>query len=130
MRAMDALDIDAATALFAPDAEVWTVYGRNGNGVDEVRALLAELLGDLRSRCHEMSSELNSGPNVWVAEFTATYEMKDFSKHGPYRRIVVLRMGPGGIEQMHMYGSHELPLPLVEPGYQEVRASHGWLPTL
>lgn len=129
MRAIDALNVDGATSLFAPQAEILTVYGREGKGADQAGAVLAELLGELRETSHEVTSEWNPEPGVWIAEVTTTYDLKDFSRRGPYLRAVVLRLGDAGIEQLRIYGSHELPLP-AGGGYREVRGPHGWLPTL
>lgn len=130
MRAIDALDVDAATSLFAPQAEVLTVYGREGKGVDQARAVLAELLDELRETHHDLTSEWNPEPGVWIAEVAATYRLKDFSRRGPYLRAIVLRVGDAGIEQLRIYGSREPPLTVDAGGYQEVLGPHGWLPTL
>ena len=129
MRAIDALSVDQATSLFAPHAEVATVYGREGKGVDQARAVLSELFEEDYKYRHELTSEWNPEPGVWIAELAATYVLKDFSRRGPYLRVVVLRAGDAGIEQLRVYGSRELPL-TAEGGYQEVRGPHGWLPTL
>jgi len=130
LRAIDALDLDGATSLFTPTAEVATVYGRSGKGADQVRAVFAELMEELREAHHEVTAEWNPAPGVWLAELSAVYDLKDFSRRGPYERIVVLHMGDTGIEQVRMYGSHEQPLQDDHGGYQEVRGPHGWLPTL
>ena len=38
---------------------------------------------------------------------SATYELTDFSRRGPYTRAMILRAGDAGIEQLHIYGAHE-----------------------
>jgi hypothetical protein len=129
MRSVDALDIDGATSAFAPNAEVLTVYGREGKGLDQARAVLTELFEELRGVDHQVTSEWNPEPGVWIAEVTATYVLKDFSRRGPYLRVIVLRVGDAGIEQLRIYGSREPPF-TAEGGYQEVLGPHGWLPTL
>lgn len=130
LKALDALDLDAATSLFSSDAELVTTYGQHGRGADQVRSLLGELLGELRATKHTVTSEWNPEPGVSLAEMTATYELKDFSERGPYRRAAILRSANGRIEQLAIYGTHELPLPEAERSYTEVRGPHGWLPTL
>jgi hypothetical protein len=129
LRTIDALDLDGATSLFAPTAEVSTVYGRTGRGLDQVRAVFVELMGELRESHHEVTAEWNPAPGVWIAELSAVYGLKDFSQRGPYDRFLVLHMADAGIERVRMYGSHEQPLQ-EDGGYQEVRGPHGWLPTL
>jgi hypothetical protein len=130
LSAIDALDLEAATSMFSADADLMTLYGRQGKGTEQVRAVLGELIGELRSAHHEISSEWNPEPGVFIAELTATYELKDFSERGPYRRAIVMRAAGQQITQLGMYGAHELPLPEAEAGYHEVRGPHGWLPTL
>jgi hypothetical protein len=41
-----------------------------------------------------------------------------------------VRAGAAGIEQMRIYGAHELPLAQSGQAYGEVHGPHGWLPTL
>lgn len=130
LRAFDALDLDAAVSMFAPGATLMTAFGEEVVGGDAVREQLRTFLGELRSTRHEVTSEWNPEPEVWVAEVAATYELTDFSRRGPYRRAVVLRQGDHGIEQLRIYGAHELPLPQTGLHYDEVRGPHGWLPTL
>jgi ketosteroid isomerase-like protein len=130
LSAIDALDLETSMSLFDPEAELLTVYGRQGNGTEQVRAVLEELIGELRAVHHAISSEWNPEPGVFIAELSATYELNDFSKRGPYRRAIVLRTHDTKIARLRMYGAHELPLPEAEAGYREVRGPHGWLPTL
>lgn len=128
--AIDALDLDAASVLFTDDVQLMTVYGAEGIGVAQARAVLAELLGELRATHHDIVSEWNPEAGVWIAEVTATYELKDFSQRGPFHRVIIARERTNLISQLRMYGSHELPLSESESAYREVRGPHGWLPTL
>ncbi len=130
LRSLDALDLDAAVALFAPDAELTTVFGETAMGGARIRSVLGAFLGELRGAQHEVTAEWNPEDGVWVAEMSAHYELSDFSRRGPYRRAIILRTGPAGIEQMTIYGARELPLAESGHAYSEVHGAHGWLPTL
>jgi hypothetical protein len=130
LRALDALDIDATAAMFAPDGSLETVFGQRADGRDQVRALLASFLGGLRATHHDLTSEWNPEQGVWVGELSAGYELADRSRRGPYRRAIVLRCGSGGIEELCLYGSHELPLSESGRAYADVRGADGWMPTL
>lgn len=116
-------------SMFAPNPSVMTPFGAEATGYEQVREALSEFFGELRTTEHLIAAEWNPEPGVWVAELSATYELQDYSRRGPYRRAVVVRAGDDGVTQLRIYGSHELPL--LETGeYQEVRGPHGWLPTL
>ncbi|MDE3132886.1 MAG: nuclear transport factor 2 family protein [Acidobacteriota bacterium] len=130
LRALDALDLEAAVALFAPDATLSMLFGETATGRDRVREVLGEFIRELRANHHEVSAEWNPEPGVWLAEMSATYELADFSRRGPYGRVMVLRAGDDGIEQLRSYGAHELPLAQDGRPYENVRGPHGWLPTL
>jgi uncharacterized protein (TIGR02246 family) len=128
--AIDALDPDALTALFAPDGRLLTVDGRVANGRDEVRQVLGRFAEDLRATSHRLTAEWHPEPDVWIAELDATYELKNYARVGPYARAIVLRNGSGGIRELRIYGLHERPLTDSTRGYQEVFGSGHWLPTL
>ena len=130
LRALDALDSDTAVALFAPDASLTTVFGESASGRDRVSDLLRAFVSELRSAQHEVGNEWNPEAGVWIAEMSATYELSDYSRRGPYQRAIFLRAGEEGIEQMRIYGAHESPLAQAGHAYSEVRGAHGWLPTL
>ena len=59
-----------------------------------------------------------------------SYELRDFSRRGPYKRAIIARAADDLIEHMTIYGAHELPLPEEGRPYTNVRGPHGWLPTL
>jgi hypothetical protein len=130
LRALDARDLEAAMSLFAPHARLTTAFGASAADLDEVRGLLGGFLAELRATDHNVTAQWNPEPGVWIAEISATYELSDFSERGPYRRVIVLRAGDDGIEQMSIYGSHEAPLSQDGRPYREVQGPHGWLPSL
>ena len=130
LRALDALDLDSAVALFAPDASLTTAYGDAAEGRDRVRDVLGTLLRELRATHHEVTAEWHPEDGVWIAEMSATYELDDYSQRGPFQRAIIVRASDGGITEMRIYGAHELRLPEAGRQYAEVRAAGGWLPTL
>jgi hypothetical protein len=130
LRAVDALDLEAAVSLFAPQGSLTTAFGDSADGIDGVRNVLSAFLRELRAAHHDVSSEWNPEPGVWISEMSATYELSDFSRRGPYARVIVLRAGDDGIEQLRIYGDHEPPLPQDGRPYSEVQGPHGWLATL
>jgi hypothetical protein len=130
LRAVDARDIEAMMSLLAPHVTVTTAFGESAEGIDDVRRVLGEFLRELRATHHDVSSEWNPEPGVWIAEMSATYELSDFSRRGPYERVIIIRAGDHGIEQLRIYGAHELPLPQAGRSYSEVEGPHGWLATL
>ena len=127
---IDALDLDGLVALFAPEASVAMLFGEEARGSDAVRLALGRFLAELRATRHEITASWNPEPGVWIAEMTATYELRDLRQLGPFRRAVVLRSSEAGIEDLRIYGGHELPLAAGGRPYQEVRGPSGWLPTL
>jgi hypothetical protein len=130
LSALDALDLDGVVAMFAPDGSLTTLFGESAQGHDRIRAALGAFLEGLRSNHHEISSEWNPEDGVWIAEMSATYELSDFSRRGPYQRAIILRAGAAGIAEMRIYGGHELPLGDSGRHYEEVHTPGGWLPTL
>jgi hypothetical protein len=128
--AADALDLDAAMSLFAADPTFGNEFSVEASGLEQVRVELGKYFAELRSAEHHLSSEWQPEPGVWIAEMTATYELTDFSRRGPYRRAVILRAGSEGIQELRIYGGHEPSLSEGGLAYQNVRGPHGWLPTL
>lgn len=130
LRALDALDLDGSVALFAADGSLTTVFGDTVSGRDRIHDVLGAFLEGLRAATHELSAEWNPEPMVWIAEMSASYELSDYSRRGPYQRAIILRGGDDGIKQLRIYGAHEMPLAESGRAYTEVRGAHGWLPTL
>jgi len=128
MSRLDALDLDGAMSLFAPEATFCSVFGAEAKGPEQVRAEISKVLNGLRGRTHEVDAEWNPQPGVWIAKLTATYELADFSRLGPYRRAAFIHAGDDGIETLELYGAHEVPS--SGSAYVEVRGPHGWLPSL
>jgi hypothetical protein len=131
LRALEAIDLDRAVELFAPDGMLTTVFGDRAEGHERVREVLGAFLHGLRAAHYDIAAEWNVESGVWLAEISATYELADFSRRGPYERAMILRAGDTGVTELRMYGQHEGPLAEPERAYVEVHgAHHGWLPTL
>ncbi len=128
--AIDALDLEGALRLFAPDGSFMTAFGAEANGFEHVRDELSGFFGGLRGCTHTVETEWHPEPTVWIAEVVATYALKDYSQRGPYKRALVLRQAEDGIASLRIYGAHEEPLSESGDPYQEVRGPHGWMPTL
>jgi hypothetical protein len=126
---LDELDVDSVISQLAPGGDLLRTDGRVADGIDQVRESLNEFVAPLRATTHSITAEWHPEEGVWIAELDAGYELRDGERHGPYKRVAVLRTGEGGITSLHFYGSHELPLTSHLP-YREVRAGTHWLPTL
>jgi ketosteroid isomerase-like protein len=115
LAAVDNLDVEAATALFAPDARLLTADGRRAEGIEPVRQLLTDFLGTLHATSHRISEEWHEA-DTWIAEVDATYELDDWMQTSPLPRAFVLRQGPDGIADLRVYGAHERQLTDHPPG--------------
>lgn len=130
LKAIDALDVETFTGLFAPEGRLMTVDGRIANGAAELRQVISRFIADLRATSHRQTAEWHPEPDVWIAELEATYELTNYAQLGPYARAIVLRDGSDGIRELRIYGLHERPLIDSTRGYQEVFGAGHWLPTL
>jgi len=130
LAAMTTPDVDAALSLFAPDAILGTAFGVEASGLENVKTELGNYFAELRSAEHDVRAQWHPEPGVWIAELSATYELTDFSKRGPYRRAIIVRAGDDGIHELRIFGAHEPRLSDSGLTYQDVRGPHGWLPTL
>jgi hypothetical protein len=131
LRALDAIDLEGAVEQFAPDGVLTTVFGDRAEGRERVREVLGAFLQGLRGARYDIAAEWNPQSGVWLAETSATYELTDFSRRGPYERALILRARDAGITELRIYGQHERPLAEPDRGYVEVHGAHrGWLPTL
>jgi hypothetical protein len=130
LNAIDALDREGVLRLFAPTGSFMAAFGAEVTGLAHVRDELSAFFAGLRGCSHTVEAEWRPEPAVWIAEATATYELRDFSRRGPYKRALVLRQGADGIASLRIYGAHERPLTDADEPYQEVRGPHGWMPTL
>jgi SnoaL-like domain len=129
LRAIDTLDLEAAMALVAPDGLLLTVDGRRATGHDEVRRLLGDFLGALRSTAHHVTAQWHQD-NVWIAEADATYELQDWLQLGPLPRAFILRDGPQGLVDVRVYGAHERPLTDHRSGDEGMFIGERWVPPL
>jgi hypothetical protein len=130
LRAVDALDLEAVVPLFGPQAQLTMPFAEEAQGEAGLRAEFDKFLSGLRATEHDLTSEWNPNPDTWIAEFSATYELTDFSRRGPYKRAIFVRTADGVIQEMSLYGANELPLAEDGRTYTDIRGPHGWLPTL
>jgi ketosteroid isomerase-like protein len=130
LAALGTLDAEAVTALFARDAHLLTVDGRRAAGIEELRQLLTAFLGDLRSASHRITGQWHQG-DVWIAEFEATYVLRDSMRTGPLPRALVLRQAPDGIAHVRVYGAQEHRLTDHPSGEEWGMVVRGhWIPPL
>jgi SnoaL-like domain len=127
--AIDELDVEAAMALSAPDCRLLTADGRRAEGTEAVRELLTDFLAAMRSTTHRITAQWHQ-QNVWIAEVEATYELEDLLKIGALPRAFVLREGPDGFVDLHVYGAHERPLTEHRSDEEEMRLGGRWIPPL
>jgi hypothetical protein len=127
--AVDKLDVEAATALFAPDGCLLTADGRHAEGIEAVRALLTDFLGYLRSANYRITDQWQDG-NVWFAEIEATYELQDWLQTSPLPRAFVLHHGPDGIANIRVYGANERDLADHLTGEEGMWVGGRWMPPL
>ena len=129
LAAIDKLDVEAATALLAPDGRVLTADGRRAQGTEAVRQLLADFVSTLRSTTHRVTAQWHPD-NVWIAEVEATYELRDWLLVPAVPRAIVLRDGPDGIADVAVYGAHEHPLGEHRTGEEGTVIGNRWVPPL
>jgi ketosteroid isomerase-like protein len=127
--AVDRFDVDAVMALLAPDGRLLTADGRRAQGADAVRELLSSFLAQLRWATHRVTAEWHED-DVWIAEVEAVYEVRDGMQTAPLPRAFVLRKGPDGLSDVHVYGAHELPLADYGPAHDGMRLGGRWIPAL
>ncbi len=105
--ALDALDLDRAMALLAPDCALLMCDGGRAHGAEDVRTQVGDLLEHLRSATHRLANQWQVG-DVWIAELEADYELRDQSRLSRLPRAIVARAGAGGgIAELRVYGAHE-----------------------
>jgi SnoaL-like domain len=129
LHAIDNLDADAAVAMLAPDAELLVVDGRRARGTDGVRRLFHDFLSNLRSTSHRVTSQWQVD-DAWVAEVEADYELNDYLVIKGLPRAFVLRGGPDGLRDVHVYGAHERPLQEHRTGDEGIWVGGRWVPPL
>jgi hypothetical protein len=126
---IDTLDVQAVTALFAPDGRLLTADGRRAQGTEPVTQLLTEFVATLRSTTHRITAQWHPD-DVWIAEIEATYELQDWLLIPAVPRAIVLREGPDGIADLRIYGAHEHPLSEHRTGDEGTRIGTRWVPPL
>jgi hypothetical protein len=127
--AVDEFDVEAAVAMFAPDAQLMSVDGRRSVGSDAVRELLTGLVKVLRSSAHRITAQWHQ-QNVWIAEVEASYELKEDMLKITRPRAFVLQDGPDGFVELHVYGAHEPLLGDHHTAEGEMRLGGRWIPPL
>jgi hypothetical protein len=127
--ALASLDADAAVALMAPECRFLAADGRRAEGVDAVRALLADHLSVLRSTAYRITAQWHQD-DAWIAEVEADYELKDWLQVTAVPRALVVREGPAGVTDLHVYGAHERPLADHGSASGGIRLGGRWMPPL
>ena len=127
--AMDGRDVDALASLFAPGGRLMTADGRHAEGTEAVRELLIEFFGALRSTTHKVTAEWHQD-NVWIAEIDASYELRDWLQLKDLPRVLVVREGPEGIDDLRVYGAHERALTAHRTGEEGMWVGMRWIPPL
>jgi hypothetical protein len=129
LRAVDALDVDAALAPAAPNMRMLTADGRRAEGAAAVHELLADFLGTLRATAHTITAQWHQ-EDAWIAEVEATYELKDRTRIAGLPRAFILRDGPDGLLDLRVYGAHEQPLEDHRAGGGGMQLGGYWIPPL
>jgi uncharacterized protein (TIGR02246 family) len=128
LEAIDTLDVEAAIALMAPNCQMLAVDGRRAEGAAAVRELLSDFLARILQTTHQISAQWHQD-DVWIAEVDATYELEDRVRiRRP--RAFVLRDGPDGFVELHVYGAHDRPFPDHRSGEEGMRVGGRWIPPL
>ncbi len=129
LKAIDELDVDAATALLAPDIRFLAADGRRGEGIEAMREFITEFVSALRHTSHQITAQWHQD-DVWIAELEASYELRDYLQLNALPRAVVLQLGPDGIADLRVYGAHERPLTEHRTGEEGMWVGGRWMPPL
>ena len=116
-------------ALAGPDCRLLAVDGRRVEGQAGVREFFTEFAATVRSTTHTITAQWHQD-NVWIAEIEASYELRDGLRIAALPRAVVLRDGPDGYVELHLYGAHERPLTEHRTGAEGLRIDGRWIPPL
>jgi hypothetical protein len=127
--AIDHLDASAVAAMCAKDCKMLSVNGARANGIDAVKAMVAEYLAGLRSSHHRITAEWHLD-NVWIAEMEATYELRDRLLMRDLPRAMFLRDGPDGFCDLRVYGAHERSILDRPTGEEGMWVGERWIPPL
>ncbi len=129
LEAVDALNVEAATAHFSPDAHLLTADGRRAAGIEAVRALVGDFLASVRATSHRITAQWHQD-DVWIAEVEADYELRDWLQMSGLPRALFLREGPDGIADLRVYGAHERSLADHPTGEEGMWIGERWIPPL
>ena len=129
LTALDGLDADEVTALFAPDVRVLTADGRRAAGIDAARELISAFIGQLRSTSHTVTARWHEG-DTWIAEVDSSYELRDRLLLRSLPRAFFLRVDDTGILELRTYGAHEHALADHRSTEHGVRVGGRWVPPL
>ena len=127
--AVDRLELDAIMALMAPDVRLLVVDGRRAEGIDAVRQLFADFLGQLRATTHRITAQWHED-DVWIAEVDANYELRDWLQLNGLPRAFIVRAGPDGVSELKAYGAHEHQLSNHPTGGKAMWIGGRWVPPL
>jgi hypothetical protein len=106
LAAFDKLDSSAMEGVFAPDVQMVLVDGRRANGRDAAQQLIADFQATLRQVRHEITRVWHPD-DYWIAEITATYELRDWHELRDVPRLFIVRAGSQGITELRAYGAME-----------------------
>jgi len=129
LEAFDRLDVDGATALFAPNVRVLLADGSRAEGAGPARELVASYLAQLRSTAHHFTAQWHQD-DTWIAEVDSSYELRDYLRLESIPRAFVLRADATGIVELRVYGAHEHPLTEHDSGAGGMRVGGIWIPPL
>jgi hypothetical protein len=127
--ALDRLELDAIMALMAPDVRALVVDGRRAEGIDAVRQLFADFLGQLRATTHRITAQWHED-DVWIADVNASYELRDWLQLNGWPRAFILRAGTDGVSELKAYGAHEHQLSNHPTGGETLWIGGRWVPPL
>ena len=116
-------------ALLGPAPRFLTADGRRGAGTEAVHEMLTTFLASLRSTAHHITAQWNLD-EAWVAEVEADYELQDWLELHAIPRVFIVRVGPGGIADVRVYGAHEHPLTDHRTGDEGMWVGTRWVPPL
>ncbi|HEX4035466.1 MAG TPA: nuclear transport factor 2 family protein [Solirubrobacteraceae bacterium] len=129
LSAIDALDVDAAIALMAPDCTMLAADGRRALGTRDVRELLTDFVDQLRSSTHRITAQWDVD-DVWIAEVESDYEFEDWGKLNDVPRAFFVRVGGDGIQDARVYGAHEQGLEHRDPEAGGIYVGGRWMPPM
>src|SRR5271156_3703594 len=86
--AVDSQDLDRAMSALTPDSRLLTPDGRQVEGSKSIRELLSDFFSEIRSMTHEVQAQWHV-EDVWIAEVSASYELRDWHKFEELPRAVI-----------------------------------------